>query len=59
MLLNPKVQIWILFPEIILNCLIRQCVPLLMDSIAITMNLQAIIGQMDEIVLVVQSVAIR
>ena len=58
MLLDSKVQLRILLPEIVLHNLIGQCVSLLMNTIAITMDLQTVIGQMDKVVLVVQCVAV-
>ena len=58
MLLNSEVQLRILLPEIVLHNLIGQCVSLLMNTIAITMDLQTVIGQMDKVVLVVQCVAV-
>ena len=58
MVLKPKIQVRKLFPKVFFNCLITQGVPRLVESIPITMHLQTVIGQMDEVVIAFEGILI-
>ena len=58
MVLKPKIQVRKLFPKILFNCLITQGVPRLVEPIPITMHLQTVIGQMDEVVIAFEGILI-